>query len=127
MTDTSDPCATFDAAIRVREEHYEELRQAVAALLYARNKLAADGASAEELAPIHAEVDEAKHNLARRYAEIQALGREKLRAVAILSAARAHRGRHTEPDSDSDAGLDSARSYIEQLAAEHVLNRELDS
>jgi len=118
----TDPLPSFDAAIAERQEHYDELRHAVAALLYARNKLQARGAGDDELSVVRTEVTDAMKNLARRYTEIQALRRERLRAAALMSAAQATRGRR----SDSDARLDSAREYVDQLAAAQELDREIE-
>jgi hypothetical protein len=120
MADTEDPRAVYDRALNAHRARYRELRQIAATLVYLRIKLENEHPDrTDELSSIADEAERAKEALIAAGNEVRALERERLRAIAALSAARV-----IAPAADVH-GLEEARERVERIAGENEIEYEL--
>jgi phage shock protein A len=148
-TERRNPRVVYEQAIEERTRQYRELKDAVAGILYMRNKLEAEitdemslalisrkqnlmedlERAERELDGVRAEAEEAKANLVRFREEIRSLVQEKGRMLATLANAQARRRLSEALDGLSvDAemkALEGVREHIARLATEGSLDREL--
>lgn len=119
MADTEDPRAVYERALHAHRARYRELRQVAATLVYLRIKLENEHPDRTgELSSIAAEAERAKQALIAAGDEVRSLERERLRAIATLSAARIVAPAEVE-------GLTDARERVERIAGANEIEYEL--